>query len=70
MHNMPHELIFGEIYLPPLLLVVALAYLLTSIVSAIATKFGLYRYLAIPAIAELSILVIFTGIIGQFISII
>ncbi|GLS90788.1 DUF1656 domain-containing protein [Psychromonas marina] len=70
MTTMPHELIFGEIYLPPLLFVVALAYILTSIVSAISVKFGLHRYIAVPAIAELSILIIFTGLIGRFISII
>jgi hypothetical protein len=67
---MPHELIFGEVYLPPLLFVVALAYILTSVVSSIFVRLGWYSYIAIPAIAELSIMVIFTGIIGQFISII
>ncbi|MGB6135236.1 MAG: DUF1656 domain-containing protein [Shewanella sp.] len=70
MNTMPHELIFGEVYLPPLLFVVALAYIQTSVVSSIFVRLGWYRYIAIPAIAELSIMVIFTGIIGQFISII
>lgn len=67
---MPQELIFGEVYLPPLLLVVALAYLLTHTVTSIAVKFGWHRYVAIPAIAELSIVVIFIGLISRFIPIV
>jgi hypothetical protein len=66
-NSIPHELIFGEIYIPPLLLVVALAYLLTSIVSAISVRFDFYKYIAVPAIAELSLLIIFTGLIGRLI---
>jgi len=67
MNSMPHELIFGEIYLPPLLLAVAMAYLLTTVVTTIGAKLGWYKYIAIPAIAELSLLVIFTGAISQLI---
>lgn len=70
MNSMPHELIFGEIYLPPLLLVVALAYLLTTLVSTLSVKLGWHRHVALPAIAELSLLVIFTDLIGRFIIII
>ncbi|MFA0425699.1 DUF1656 domain-containing protein, partial [Vibrio sp. 10N.222.54.A1] len=31
--------------------------------------FGLHKYVAFPAIAELSLIVIFTGAIGHFITI-
>ena len=65
---MPHELVWGEIYFPPLLLVIALAYVLTILTGSIATKLGLHKYVAFPAIAELSLIVIFVGVIGQFIT--
>ncbi|MGF1846788.1 DUF1656 domain-containing protein [Vibrio lentus] len=69
MNTMPHELVWGEIYFPPLLLVIALAYMLTILTGSIATKFGLHNYVAFPALAEISLIVIFTGVIGQFIPI-
>lgn len=69
MNTMPHELVWGEIYFPPLLLVIALAYVLTILTGSIATKLGLHKYVAFPAISELSLIVIFVGVIGQFITI-
>ncbi|MGF1825277.1 DUF1656 domain-containing protein [Vibrio splendidus] len=69
MNTMPHELVWGEIYFPPLLLVIALAYVLTILTGSIATKLGLHKYVVFPAIAEISLLVIFVGVIGQFITI-
>ncbi|MDN3702148.1 DUF1656 domain-containing protein [Vibrio artabrorum] len=69
MNTMPHELAWGEIYFPPLLLVIALAYVLTILTGSIVTKLGLHKYVAFPAIAELSLIVIFVGVIGQFITI-
>ncbi|MDD1824457.1 DUF1656 domain-containing protein [Photobacterium sp. ZSDE20] len=69
MNTMPHELVWGEIYFPPLLLVIALAYMLTILTGSIATKFGLHKYVAFPALVEISLIVIFTGVIGQFIPI-
>ncbi|PMH43122.1 hypothetical protein BCU68_03800 [Vibrio sp. 10N.286.49.B3] len=70
MNLMPHELVLGEVYLPPLLLVIVIAYLLTSVISIIATKTGIYKYIAQPAIVELSMVIIFTGLISHFIAII
>lgn len=69
MNTMPHELEWGEIYFPPLLLVIALAYMLTVLTGSIAVRLGLHKYVAFPALAELSLIVIFTGVIGQFIPI-
>ncbi|MEZ8378201.1 DUF1656 domain-containing protein [Vibrio splendidus] len=69
MNTMPHELVWGEVYFPPLLLVVALAYVLTILTGSITTRLGLHKYVAFPALAELSLIVIFTGIVGQFITI-
>lgn len=70
MNVMPHELIFGEVYLPPLLLVVVLAYMLTSALNFIGVKFNLYKYFAAPAIVDLCLLIIFTGVISRFIPVV
>jgi hypothetical protein len=70
MSNMPHELVLGEIYVPPLLIVIMIAYLLTSLVSTISAKLGVGKYVAIPAIAELSLLIILASIISRFIAVI
>lgn len=69
MNPVPHELIWGEIYFPPLLLVVALAYALTLVLGSVSNKLGLHKYIAHPALAELCLIVILTGVIGQFIPI-
>lgn len=70
MHTMPHEMVWGEVYFPPLLLVVALAYLATVTIGLLVTKFGLHKYVGFPAIAEISLIIILVGIIGQFITIV
>jgi intracellular septation protein A len=67
MKNMPHEIAFGEVYLPPLIITVAIGYVLATTVSSMAAKKGMYNHVALPALVELSLVVIFTGIIGLFI---
>lgn len=69
MHSIPHEIVWGEIYFPPLLLVVVLAYGLTNLVTTAIVKTGAYRYIACPAITEISLIIIFTGAISRFIPI-
>ncbi|MEZ9198748.1 DUF1656 domain-containing protein [Shewanella sp. 10N.286.54.B9] len=69
MNTMPHEIALGDVYFPPLLLVGTLAYLLTSVFTYIATRLGWYQDVVAPAIVELSIIIIFVGIISQFIAI-
>ena len=69
MNIMPHEIALGDVYFPPLLLVGILAYFLAAVVTTIGTRLGWHRYIAVPAIAELSITIIFVGVISQFISI-
>lgn len=69
MHIMPHELVWNEIYFPPLLLVIAISYLFTLLIAVGVTKFCLNKYIAYPAVAEISIIIIFVGIISRFIPI-
>ncbi|WP_144207048.1 DUF1656 domain-containing protein [Shewanella donghaensis] len=69
MNIMPHEIAIGDVYFPPLLIVAALAYLLTGVVSFISTKLGWYKYVTALAIVELSIFILFIGLISLFITI-
>ncbi len=66
---MPHEIALGEVYIPPLLLVVVIAYALASFVFFIGGKLGLYRFIAFPMIAELCLMVIFVNVLSQYITI-
>ncbi|WP_075202542.1 DUF1656 domain-containing protein [Vibrio mexicanus] len=55
---MPHEFTLGEVYLPPFLVVAFIAYMATNLISAVAAKTGTYRFIAAPAIFELSVFVL------------
>ncbi|WEM43430.1 DUF1656 domain-containing protein [Photobacterium sp. DA100] len=70
MHAIPHEIVWGDVYFTPLLLVAALAYGFTLLATTISVKTGLYRYIVHPTLAEISLFVIFTGIFSQVISIV
>ncbi|GEA60021.1 DUF1656 domain-containing protein [Vibrio comitans] len=63
---MPSEVVLGEMYFPPLLLAVLISYLATTLFSYVGNRIGLYRYIAAPAIFELSLVVIITGLISRF----
>ncbi|GAL34328.1 hypothetical protein JCM19240_1236 [Vibrio maritimus] len=64
---MPHEITIGEIYIPPFLLVISLSYIATHFVTATFAKFNVYRYLAYPAIADISLFILMSLIIGLLI---
>ncbi|MBY5947821.1 DUF1656 domain-containing protein [Photobacterium rosenbergii] len=70
MLSIPHEISFGEIYLPPLLVVMTIAYLLAIGVSQMCGKLGWHKYIYSPAIAEFSLMVIFVEVFSQFIAIV
>ncbi|MGR5065175.1 DUF1656 domain-containing protein [Photobacterium sp. DNB22_13_2] len=70
MLSIPHEISFGEIYLPPLLVVMTLAYLMAIAVSQFFGKLGWHKYIYSPAIAEFSLMVIFVKLFSNFIAIV
>ena len=65
---MPHEFAIGEVYFPPLLIVVMLAYFLTVIVVFVANKLGWQRAIVMPALVELCMVAIFTVLLSRFIA--
>lgn len=64
---MPHELVWGEIYFPPLLLALIIAYGLMWGTTALLIKLGFAEVLAHPVITEFCLLIIYLGLVGQFI---
>lgn len=64
---MPHEISWGEIYIPPLLIVVAISYVICSLLFSVAIRLGAHKYIASPAIAELSLFIICCGAVSKFI---
>ncbi|MGR5117981.1 DUF1656 domain-containing protein [Vibrio astriarenae] len=66
---MPHEIAWGEIYIPPLIIVVAISYIACSLIFYIAIKIGAHKYIASTAIAELSLFIICCGLISKYIPI-
>lgn len=67
MSDMPRELVFGEIYYPPLLLVLLIAYALSMASSYCLARVGLYKYVALPVVVEICLVILFTGLLGQVI---
>ncbi|QLE84523.1 MULTISPECIES: DUF1656 domain-containing protein [Shewanella] len=66
---MPHEFILGEIYLPPLLVVCAMAYISMLVVMQILSRLDWLKYFAMPALLEVSLVVIFASAISKLIAI-
>ncbi|GAL13513.1 hypothetical protein JCM19233_4518 [Vibrio astriarenae] len=64
---MPHEITVGEIYIPPFLLVISLSYIATHLTASMLGKFDVYKHLAYPAIAEISLFILMSLVIGLLI---
>ncbi|MCL1143817.1 DUF1656 domain-containing protein [Shewanella gaetbuli] len=64
---MPHELFIGGIYIPPLLLVLAMSYVVTQVVLSIVDRIDGYRFIAMPALTDLAVFILISLSIGRFI---
>ncbi len=62
----PHEIAFGDVLLPPLLLAIAIAYACALITARGLARLGLHRLIVVPALFELSLTAIYTVLIGTF----
>lgn len=63
---MPHELVLGQVFLPPLLVVAILAIVLASLTATVLNSLRLSRYFAAPSIVFAGIFVIYSVMIGTF----
>ncbi|GGB20534.1 MULTISPECIES: DUF1656 domain-containing protein [Agarivorans] len=63
----PKELALGEVYLPPLLMVVCLGYLLARFSMLTLARLNLQRYIVLPALVELCFTTIFSVLLSFFV---
>lgn len=63
---MPHELALGEIFVPPFLLVGALALLLSFLTVTLLNRYRLSRYFAAPSLVFAALVAIYTVLFGTF----
>ncbi len=62
----PHELAIGDVYFSPILLVVILAFLATSITVLILNKLKISRYIAAPTYVFMAIMTLYIVLIDTY----
>ena len=62
---MPHDLYFGDVYIPPLLAAGALALLAASYTSRLMQKYEVMAHFANPPLVFMALSVIYTVIFGS-----
>lgn len=66
MNNIPHELALGDVYFSPILIVVILAFFLSSFSTLIFNKLRLSQFIYHPPLAFLAIMTLYIVIIDKF----
>lgn len=67
MSQVPHEFAIGGVYMPPMLVAATLAVLATVVTTRLLNKYRLSRYFFYPPAVLLSMVVIYTVLIGTFV---
>lgn len=67
MGAVPHEFAIGGVYFPPLLLAATLGVLATVLTARLLNRYRLSRHLFYPPLVFLSIIVIYTVLLGTFV---
>jgi hypothetical protein len=62
----PHELYIADVYFSPILLVIVLAFVFTTITAVILNKLKISQYLMMPPIIFLSLMIIYSMIIDKY----
>lgn len=63
----PHEVSLGEVFVPPMLLVSALALLLAFATVLLLNRFRLSRYFVAPSLVFLALATIYAVALGAFV---
>ena len=66
MNDFPHELVVGDVYFSPILLVVILAFFLTALTTLLLNKFKLSQFVYYPSLAFLAIMTLYIVFIDKF----
>ena len=67
MTYIPHEFSIGEVYMPPLLVAAFLGLIAAMLTARLLNRYRLTRYFFYPPLVFLSLVAIYTTIIGTFI---
>jgi hypothetical protein len=67
MTYIPHEFAIGEVYMPPLLVAAFLGLIAAMLTARLLNRYRLTRYFFYPPLVFLSLVAIYTTIIGTFI---
>jgi H+/Cl- antiporter ClcA len=65
--QIPHEFVIGEVYMPPLLIAAFFGALAAYITVRLLNHYRLSKYFFYPPLVSLSLMVIFTVLIGTFV---
>lgn len=63
----PHEFALGDIYLPPMLVAAIAATALAALSARLLNRFGWSRHFFYPPVVMLSMMVLYTVLIGTFV---
>ena len=67
MNPIPHEFAIGGVYMPPMLVAATLAVLATVITARLLNRYRLSRHFFYPPAVLLSMVIIYTVLIGTFV---
>lgn len=67
MSLVPHEFAIGGVYMPPMLVAAVLAVLAAVVTARLLNRFRLSRYFFYPPAVLLSMVIIYTVLIGTFV---
>lgn len=67
MNTVPHEFAIGGVYMPPLLVAAVIAVLATVVTARLLNRYRLSRYFFYPPAVLLSMVIIYTVLIGTFV---
>ena len=65
--RVPHELAIGGVYLPPILIAATFGVIATVITLRLLNRYRLSKYFFYPPLVSMSLIVIYTLLIGIFV---
>lgn len=64
MHTIPHELVFGDLFLPPLLVAAIVGTIIAMIIARLLNRLRLSRYFFYPPLVFVALVVVLTVVVG------
>lgn len=64
MHTIPHEFVFGDLFLPPLLVAAIVGTIIAMIIARLLNRLRLSRYFFYPPLVFVALVVVLTVVVG------